>query len=104
MPNARQFFDSTVPNPLNILTRTTWTDQPKRAARVYVADGVLRVFVASTGQPPIEILEETSDVSVERVGRKYRITRPDGSVIEVEKQGCGCSSPLKSFQPAKWEG
>lgn len=70
-----------------------------RKARLRLEDGIARVFVAPRGY--VELAAEGS--YTEFAGRPYRVTLSDGTEWEAKKTGgCGCSSPLKRFDPRTW--
>lgn len=67
-------------------------------ARAIVSDGVLRVWVGSSGDPRVEYQREATSVEGSRI-LGYAVDTEDGVVTIVKDLGCPCGSRLKTFDP-----
>lgn len=69
-------------------------------ARVVVYNGIVQVWVVRRGSNVPEVAYEANELSLE--GNRlagYAVLTDDGVVNAVRTGGCGCGSPLKSFDP-----
>ena len=92
---------------LDLFPATIETPQGRFSmARLWVRDGFARVFVARGRQ--VELIYESHGVLEVQAGsgrrNPYKVTFEDGGIWEAVRSGsCGCSSPLKRFDPGGWK-
>jgi len=90
--------------PAKVTTPTETFDR----ARVHLANGRLRVWTAENGEGVRLVLErDVAEIVPQRRSLRASadVKTTDGELVAISKgAGCGCGHPLKSFNPATWNG
>ena len=88
--------------------QVTTPDAVHRDARaILTEDGLLEVYSATTGLPnpgpgPYRVVQETALSHEGTADRRAVVQVASGSITVVPTRGCGCGSPLRSYDP--WPG
>lgn len=88
---------------VNHLTRWAWGDDRSRVVRLAVleqGDSLVGRVYGARGRE-IVLLQEAPVTSFEKSGRNWTVVTASGEIWNAGPGGCGCGSPLKSFDPLR---
>jgi len=88
--------DPTIPDRISLISQRTWNGGSGQECRVVIEGGRARSWTA-VGSRVIPT-DDAEVLAIERFGTGWKVTT-DGGVWDVAQGGCGCGSPLRSWDP-----